>query len=323
MSADEVCIREAARLRKAGLAPIPTVRWKGHCPITYCEHREAGGMPRSVFDSTVRDFKAHGIQCFTGAQYDNVVIDLDSPPAIERWASWCGRHGCPETPKSFSPRGGIHLWFRLPSGVHEVPSCFLWKGQDKHTAIEVLADKQQARCYPSYKLLDGRKVLYQWEPGRTPHDFPRAELPGWCLDLIFAVAPRREEFAGIVLPEGVEARRKRAEDAPGMHMQTWKRLPDWQEVRDAIPDKVELAKQWGVRIISGKPNSRGWAKCRSIFRDDKDPSARFHVGTGGYWEDQLGIINFFALAVAVGAYPDFKSAIEDLTKMAGLDRRAS
>jgi hypothetical protein len=307
----DTVLAEAARLRSLGMSPIPIVRWKGHCPEPYGAYRE-GGMPPSVFEGIVRRKAAHGIQCFTSAAW-GIVADLDGYEGVRKWDSWARRLGCPPTWETITPSGGVQKWFDVPGDVAWVPKVHLWRGEG-HQGVEILGDGAQARCWPSYKILEGRKVPYVWDADRRPGRIPRATLPRWALDLALALRP-----PGSASPDLEVA----PIPPPRPRPVGPRRLPEWSDVRDGIdpPEKVRLARAWGLRFRSSAPNAGGWMRCHSVFREDREASAMFCPRTGGYWEDGLGVRNFFWLALQLGAYPDFPTALADLAPLAGYDRR--
>lgn len=313
------CIEEARRLRRVGLSPIPIVRRIGHCPASYAEDRRAVGMPAAKFESIVREYGAHGIQCFTGADFGNAIVDVDGVHGRAKWESWARKLGCPQTPTTITPRGGLQFWFRVPPDCDRVPTVHLWKGEGDHQGVEILGDGQQGRCWPCYKEIEGRRVHYAWESGKSPFEIPRATIPSWALDLALAL---RESGGceGTPLKDGVRA-------ISGEMTRTIKFSArnghTWRDVRDGIFDKAGLASSWGLRLSGRSPNSKGWVSCHSIFREDRHPSAGFCPLTGAYWEPGFGIINFFALAIQLGAYADFNAAVDDLERIAGLGRAAS
>lgn len=88
---------------------------------------------------------------------------------------------------------------------------------------------------------------------------------------------------------------------------------DSQEVLDAIPDKVALARSWGLRIASHRENAAGWFQCHAIDREDRTPSASFSASRGGrYWEPGERSIGLFALSVRLGVYASYGDAVHDL-----------
>ncbi len=92
---------------------------------------------------------------------------------------------------------------------------------------------------------------------------------------------------------------------------TW----DAEEVKRAIcPDHVaSLLREWKVPV-TGKRSQKGWLECHAIDREDTAASAGVNLANGTY-KDQGGeklTCSIFDLAIRVGAFPDFPSAVNAL-----------
>jgi hypothetical protein len=314
VSPADATIAEGAKLRSLGINTIPILNAIGHCPVPHSTYRDEG-MPSDVFEAIVREKHAHGIQVSCGVGWGLAVVDVDG----DLGAAWLGCHSVyhpmPPTVAGRTPRDGWQFWYAIPPDVDSLPSCDLWKGPGDHQGVELLADRKLARCYPSYKTIDGERRPYAWEPGRGPGECPLAYLPRWAIDM----ARRHARPSAPPVARGYQVTTPRA----GLSGDNPRPGPSWREVRDAVSDKLSLAERWGLRIVGHTPNAAGWITCRSIFREDRHPSARIHSTTGAYWEAGLGgVMNFFGLAMELGAFPDFPSAVRALEASAGL-RRAS
>ena len=84
---------------------------------------------------------------------------------------------------------------------------------------------------------------------------------------------------------------------------------DRSEVLAAIPDKIGLARSWGIRI-AGRTGQNGWAPCHAIDREDIKPSAAIHFQSGHYVDRGSGTkLSLFDLGIKLGVYRDFHDAI--------------
>lgn len=307
-----------AYYRSFGWQPLPMRVADRHPPIRYAELWEYP-LKAHHFDRLVdREASRYGeegvgVQLMCGAFWGLAVLDLDGPAAIEAWRSWSMFRPSPATwaVGSFeadgSPRG-VHLYYTLPPGCGPVPSRLLWGVWDeslrggkgwwaKRSAIELKADNSLIIAPPtvhsrpgcSYRILSGF--------GATPP----AEMPGWIMALPRCEAPRA------VLPLV-----RRPEPALTPLVPRWAHYAA-SDVLEAIPDKVALARSWGVRVASSRPSSSGWHDCHAIGREDRHPSAGLSV-TGRYWEPDYGRlpISLFDVAVATGAYGSFPEAVDGL-----------
>ena len=87
---------------------------------------------------------------------------------------------------------------------------------------------------------------------------------------------------------------------------------DRSQVLDSIPDKLALARQWGVRL-AGRPNAKGWAPCHAIDREDVHPSAAIHEASGSYVDHGSGVkLSLFDLGAELGIYTDWREVVQDL-----------
>jgi hypothetical protein len=102
--------------------------------------------------------------------------------------------------------------------------------------------------------------------------------------------------------------------------------PTWdvEAVKAAVlPHALTLAREWGLRVVSGRATAKGFWTCRALGREDHDPSAGFNERTGVYTDRAHGGgLSLFHLAVALGAYPDFPSAVNGLGERFGVQPAA-
>jgi hypothetical protein len=97
---------------------------------------------------------------------------------------------------------------------------------------------------------------------------------------------------------------------------------DAEAVREAVrPHHRELAAEWGV-TFTGKVWDGDWAECHAVDREDRDPSAGLNLESGVYHDfgTEAPGLSFFALAVAMGAFPDLTTAINSLGERFGVPR---
>jgi hypothetical protein len=257
--------------------------------IRYADYWERP-VPPGLFDR----YPAAGIQVMTGRRWRLLVIDLDGPEARERWASM-GR--CPATWATHSGGDGLHLWFRLPAGLtRPIPTAFLWRGEAGHSAIERLCDHSLIVAPPSIHPTTGRRYRFldrRHSPARLPMP---ADCPRWILHARPIGQP-----APAVAPATLPPRRK-----------TEGERYDRRDVLESVPDKIGLARSWGV-LFRGRRSPSGWVPCHAIDREDRNPSAAVHERTGSYCDLGSGLrLSFFDLAATLGVYPDWRAAMDDL-----------
>jgi hypothetical protein len=243
------------------------------------------------------------LQCMTGVRWRLVVIDLDSPGAIEQWKKM-GHHG--RTWISHSGGGGRHVWFSLPKGFSDpLPKKFLWKGEGDHNQIERLGDRSLVMCPPSCHPATGRQ--YKWldlQNSPLGRGLGRpAEVPGWVLRLkpIDSEKPKPA-----YVPPPLKPNKTIVLDREHL---------DRNVVLDSVSDKVGLARSWGLRVV-GRPSERGWQPCHAFDRPDSTPSAAIHVQTGCY-VDRGGegrTLAYPDLMAAMGQAHDWKDALERLAQ---------
>jgi hypothetical protein len=304
--------REQADIRLARLAAMD-YRARGYNPLPSVPgakrphlKRYARLRDRGVADSILVHWWTPAVQLCLGVRWNLVVLDLDGPAAVEVWRSWTlFRHEPPTWAVRHDPLEGMHLWYSVPEGITSIPHrAVLWDSGQRHSKIELLGDKALIVAPPSPNLRTGFR--YHFLHGQGPDAVPTpAPLPRWVLDHpALAPPPPRAPRPPELLPLS------RVRHDPTA------RSYDWRPVRDAIPpeEKMALARQWGLVVVADGPNQAGWVKCRRAGREDRSPSASIHHESGAYWEAGRPIITFFALAVLLGAFPDWVAACNSLGK---------
>lgn len=310
--------------RSLGLNPLPSSR---HRRMPAIAHRYGGpAYAQFWLDSFPAsgwlESGARNIQVPCGVRWGLAVIDLDGPEALAAWESMCLFRDNPPTWAVRSGSGvGLHLWYVIPEGVDELPKRLLWGIWDessgkwlRESRVELLGDRTLAVAPPSIHVETGRR--YEWLPGRSPADLRRpAVLPSWVLDIPPCQPPGRtyapshrenpfvlpRPFAGS-LPSGLRYKLDDVDDAVRLH-----RLP--------------IVRGWGLRVTSERINQRGFVSCRAIGREDRHPSASFDPNRGYYSEKDGPCYPFFVLGQVLGAYPDWRTCVNDLGDHFGVRER--
>lgn len=296
----------AEHFRSLGFNPIPS-RADEKRPLLRWSEWADRQVPRSLFER----FETANMQLLCGRRWGLVIIDLDGTEAVEHWA-----RNYPPLPRTWVTRSGgegQHVWFTVPTEGGPIPSGRLWGEWDPaggklgrgdwvgRRNIEFIGDRKLVVAPPSIHPTTGRR--YRFLAGHSPKSIHRpARAPSWVLNLPRLAAPRPERQ-----PEPIPPRPRTTFVPAGGDRY------DRAEVLAAIGDKVALASSWGLRLAGRSPNRDGWIPCHAIDRDDRRPSASFHVG-GWYWEASRGprSIGMFDLAVELGIYRDWRDAVADL-----------
>jgi len=239
-------------------------------------------MPEDVFARFVRK-GCHGLQIPTGTRWRLAVVDVDGAYGLTTWEQLCVYNPCPTTVTGRTPRDGWQFYFAIPDGITSLPKVDLWKGAGDHQGIELLADRCLARCAPSYKEIEGCKVQYRWIPGRAPWEFQMATLPQWIIDRSLESVKQPSAW----MPTRSTCNKESRHSWQSIDSKRRSSGNSWRSVLDSVHDKVGVCSQWGLRVVGTSPNQSGWIKCRSIFREDRNPSAMFQVSRGIYWEPTL------------------------------------
>lgn len=280
----------AAFYRSRGLNPLPS-RMDAKRPMVRFADYWDNPFPVAQFDRQ----RTTNIQVMTGRHWRLLVIDLDGAAAWDEWRRW-GSYA--PTWMTHSGGDGRHLWFRLPADYPDpLPKATLWQGDGKHIAIERLCDKSLIVAPPSIHPETGQRYTF-FNQYCSPKKIPMPAIcPAWVLGLrpVEEASPKAS-IGSFLLPARVATH------------STFGRT----EVLDAIPDKIGLARSWGVRIAGGTGQS-GWTPCHAIDREDIKPSAAIHYRTGYYVDRGSGSkLSLFDLGIKLGVYQDFHHAISDL-----------
>lgn len=278
--------------RVRGFNPLPSRLDRKQPTVRYAECWERR-LPALDFDR-----RATGnIQVMCGRHWRLLVIDLDGEAAIREFTSW---GSVPRTWITHSGGGGRHLWFRLPPNYPTpLPKAILWRGEGSHSAIERLCDQSLVMAPPSIHPVSGRR--YQFAHKRhSPLALPLpADCPGWVLRL-----QPLPSLGGVVVPKPVHTAVRAVTPSS--------RRFDRDDVLRSIPDKVALARSWGVRI-AGTASQKGWVPCHAIDREDMHPSAAIHRESGQYVDRGNGVkLSLFDLSVQLGVYRDFPESVQQL-----------
>lgn len=283
----KLCRVMAEFFRARGFNPLPS-RMDEKRPMLKFADLWAKPLPREEFER----FETTNAQVMTGRHWGLLVIDLDGPEAVERWA---GMGRTPRTWISHSGGGGRHVWLSIPRHGRPLPKAFLWKGEGSHSAIERLGDKSLVMAPPSIHPKTGRR--YTWlDRANSPVGIGKpAPCPAWVLDL----APVVAEGANVPIV---------AYGRPGRGQGP---RPDWRE-RIASLDVPSLVRSWGLRTV-GEPRSSGWISCHAYGREDRRASAAIHAESGFYVDSGTGErMSLFDLAAAMNVYPSRDEAFREL-----------
>lgn len=283
-----------------GLTPLPS-RHDEKIPdlSSYTHFYEGEPVPDDVY----RGWKSCNMQVITGTAHPGeksvVVIDLDGEEACNAWARICDHHKYRPTATWLveTGSGGTHLWYSLPPTVRECPSGMIWGLYDtfgesgrgaweKHKEIRILGDRALAMAPPSFHPETGRR--YRFLPDACPNTIGWPEpIPDWLLAMPRLVTP------SFTSPSSAPILRPR-ERLSGRHYMRG-------EVLDAIPDKVGLMKEWGLKFYRETPNQAGWASCFVPWREDPHgsrPSGTMHCRDGTFQDRKdMRAMGFFDLAV--------------------------
>jgi hypothetical protein len=315
-------LEHARFYRTLGLVPLGS-RLDSKRPVDpeYAKYRTER-LPTVAF--TMDEWRTTNIQLITGARTSGatkiVVVDLDSKESVAAWKRICSSHDYkPNHPWiARTGGGGWHIYYRLPPEVEECRSRLLWGLWDtfgrhgkgdwcKHKEVRLLGDGSLVVAPPSFHVDSGKPYYWVGNGKRGPVGVPLPETaPEWLLAMPGVQTPKtaaEERVIPTPATAGEQAPRGRRYD----------RAAILQAVHPA--DKVALARGWGLRIAAGSANGRGFLPCHAIDRDDSHPSCSFHVDDGFYKDQRDGrTLSFFDLAVALGAFRDWRDCAEWLER---------
>lgn len=301
----------ARRYRELGLSPLPSRRDAKRPDLESFAEFWGRPLPASLFEPDT--WRATNIQIMTGAKTGSsvkiLVVDCDGEEAIARWKAILGRHGhdADRSWVAVTGSGGLHTYFLLPDGIDACPSGMIWGlwdtwGDDgkgrwaKHKEIRILGDNALVVAPPSIHVETGRR--YEFAGLSSPRRVPLPEpAPDWLLAMPRLSAPRFGE------PPKADPPRPTAYRPTG---NSYSRA----EVIAAIPNKVALAAEWGLKFARAEPNQNRWVPCHAIGRDDRTPSASFHADDGTYQDRKdLRSISLFDLGVELRRFADWKDCL--------------
>jgi hypothetical protein len=310
----ELAIQRRDDYRRRGYNVVPSSQFDNKRPV----------VPYAAFwETPIPDevYGEHGLtgnfQVMTGRHWGLIVIDLDGREAIREWERWTADRGCPATWRSGHGNDGRHIWFSVDRDTTvDLSYRVVWGLWDEtlrnglgdwrnHKRIDFLGDHRLVSAPPSVHSKSGEPYRFLKGPKPSTSDRP-AMAPAWVLSLPDA-RPARPVWEPPPRPEGGTA----------CHLVGGK-FVTFREVADAIPDKVALAREWGVRVVGGE-NSAGWHKARCIDREDRNPSAMVST-RGSYWESDWGrtTLDLFQLGVSLGHYADIYECKNDLAVKYGV-----
>jgi hypothetical protein len=272
--------------RSIGLCPLPS-RGSVKAP-SFAEYEQywSEPVPESVFDEQA--WWSWNLQVMTGAKTPGdlkiVVVDCDGIEAPSKWRDMQFIAGDPREPTWTveTGSGGLHTYYRLPTGMAECKTGRLWSVWDsvarqgkgdwaKHKEVRLMADSGLIVAPPSCHVTTGRR--YRFLPSLSPNEI---KLPAIAPDWLLAM-PRLANPNSYQPVYGCEHVIKSPIRLP---VGSWRN----QEVLEAIDDKASLARSWGVSAPSWAPNSRGWIKCwvpgRENPQTSNSPSGGLSVSSG-------------------------------------------
>lgn len=254
---------------------------------------------------TFEQFPTTNLQIMLGRHWGLLVIDLDGTEAIEHFR-YLGRS--PRTWVTHSGGGGgEHWWYTISRSGPPIPRADLWRTDADRprkkgdSAIERLCERSLIVAPPSIHPKTG--VKYQF---RSPSESPIARgltrpapAPHWILSLPPLATPKKITARTPVATMPLGERRGSATATPSRDL-----------VIHAIDDKVALARSWGLRIASERPSGSGWISVHSVTREDRTPSASFHVESGTYLDFVTReSLSLFDLGVALNQFIDWREAV--------------
>jgi len=291
--------RWAGFFRERGFNPLPS-RPDAKRPMIRFAGFWATPYPAAEFER----FETTNIQLVLGRPWGLIAVDLDGPEARQRWATM-GR--VPRTWVTHSGGDGLHLWFTVPKQGPYITKRVVWRGEGKHSLIEILGDKSLLMAPPSIHPTTGERYRFL-SRAESPAGLPMpAPAPAWILAL------PGERIAPALAPLPAASQRTaprltRHETGGGRAGRTYRR----DEVLAAIPDVPALVQSWGVRL-TGRPNANGWWPCHAIDREDRNPSAAIHVRSGYYSDLGSGRrLSLLDLGVHLGIGDDWREVLNHL-----------
>lgn len=299
----ELCRSLAMRYIQMGLWPLPSRSDEKRPYVKFREYWESP-PPSDLF---FRDYGApvHNIQLVCGPGPGLAVIDLDGREAVGVWSEWCSNQEPFQTWEvAHDESKGKHVYFAHPPddlGRKRV----LWIGDGEHSRVELFLGRGLIVAPPSFHVKTGRP--YRFLDGRKPSREMRrpAPLPGWLIAMP-DVTPKPEPR--VVEPALMPLRRR---EWSGERV-------DRDLVLDSIPDKVAVAKGWGLQTVGDE--SAEWVSCYRVTRPERVPSGRISQN-GCYWEPDFNggkPISLFDLGAMIGGYADWRDCCQGLAEYWGV-----
>lgn len=294
-----------------GWNPLPSrADVKGPALRDYARYRDGERIP----ESWLARWWTPNVQVCLGACWGLLAVDLDGPAAAFRWHTWTRRRGCPPTWTVRTGGGGVHLWFAVPPGVTRVETRKVWGIWDRdgghwmpHTYIEILGDRSLLIAPPSRHVRTG--LVYGFLPGLGPAEIARpAVCPDWIPTLPPIIEPSKHKSATYAAP---------SRQVRGCTFRCVHKYPHRGLLGRLAPElKLAVARNAGLRVTGRTPNSKGFLACRSIYREDRNPSASYHFPTGIYKEQGMPRLCYPDLLVELGWAWDRRAALDALEALA-------
>ena len=286
----ELCRVWAKKYRDWGFNPLPSRSDAKRPFVRFADYWEKD-FPENEFSL----WEPENIQVMTGVHWNLVVLDVDGYPAQE----WLRKHRkpCPATWTVANNKEGYHLWYRLPEGWQgPLSSCQIYQGEEKHCEVARKADRALIIAPPSHHVTRRVRYRFQSDDLSPLYSRPPAVAPDWLLDY---QPPKVEVPVQTIARPHFATQRYQGSFRYG-----------WDEVLQAIPDKVRMAEYYGLKVSWRNSTNNPWVPC---FRDENDrtPSAAINRETGYFiarggneWRG-----SFFHLLVHLGAFTSVSDAI--------------
>jgi len=308
--------RWVARYRELGLCPLPS-RGDAKAPqlSAYRGAYNLEAVPEWVYDQ----WFAPNIQLVTGVLSPTpikiIVVDCDGERAIATWQKMCAFHQWLSSP-SWSVRtggGGLHFYFRVPSGTQSVRTGMIWGlwdtwgasgtgGWSTHEEIKILGDKSLVVAPPSLHPRSGKHYEYVGLDSPERVELPEV-APTWLLESPrLSTLSSKEPVTASVGTASVIA-------SAGRSIKY-----ERNSVLRSIPDKVSLVKSWGLDFVTLE-TSTGWLPVfvpgRELRGRSRTPSGSFHVESGVLNDHSTGVtMSLLDIGVALGVFNSWLEALD-------------
>lgn len=183
-----------------GFAVFPVA---ADCRVPMVEHgvHEASSDP-AVIRGWWRQHPSANIAVAAGVPSGVLIVDIDAKDGKDGFASlqrMVEKYGpLPVTPRSSTPSGGAHLYFRYPAGreLRNRVNLSVWRddgSRERYEGVDIRSNGGSAALPPSCKP----SGVYAWEIDPTDQEF--AEPPSWLVELIDPPEPPRPAAAPVRL----------------------------------------------------------------------------------------------------------------------------